>query len=178
MRGERALRVYPESNDARSLALFAGVSFAAFSSARDAGGFWCRSPCTIRGHAPIYGWMGYLIRWVPIVTLIGALLFARGRWRGTFAPFRGKTSFSLRRRFGRAAALPHRRAADNCGRIADALCRRHRQSGAQRLRLRYSSEGCRARLHARADRRIGRRTNWRAVVAHGNRPYRERGPSA
>jgi Zn-dependent protease with chaperone function len=27
-------------------------------------------------HAPFYGWTGYLIRWVPIVTVIGALLFA------------------------------------------------------------------------------------------------------
>src|SRR3954451_22318836 len=27
-------------------------------------------------HAPLYGWTGYLVRWVPIVTLIGGLLFA------------------------------------------------------------------------------------------------------
>ena len=27
-------------------------------------------------HAPLYGWTGYLVRWVPIVTVIGALLFA------------------------------------------------------------------------------------------------------
>jgi Zn-dependent protease with chaperone function len=27
-------------------------------------------------HAPLYGCMGYLVRWVPIVTVIGAVLFA------------------------------------------------------------------------------------------------------
>src|SRR5262249_3518261 len=27
-------------------------------------------------HAPLYGWTGYLVRWVPIVTVIGAVLFA------------------------------------------------------------------------------------------------------
>jgi Zn-dependent protease with chaperone function len=27
-------------------------------------------------HAPFFGWSGYLVRWVPIVTVIGAVLFA------------------------------------------------------------------------------------------------------
>jgi Zn-dependent protease with chaperone function len=27
-------------------------------------------------HAPLYGWTGYLMRWVPIVTVLGALCFA------------------------------------------------------------------------------------------------------
>jgi Zn-dependent protease with chaperone function len=27
-------------------------------------------------HGPFYGWTGYLVRWVPIVTVIGAILFA------------------------------------------------------------------------------------------------------
>jgi hypothetical protein len=26
-------------------------------------------------HAPLYGWTGYLVRWVPIVTVAGILLF-------------------------------------------------------------------------------------------------------
>jgi len=25
-------------------------------------------------HAPLYGWTGYLVRWVPILTVIGAIL--------------------------------------------------------------------------------------------------------
>ena len=27
-------------------------------------------------HGPLYGWTGYLVRWVPVVTVIGAILFA------------------------------------------------------------------------------------------------------
>jgi Zn-dependent protease with chaperone function len=61
------------SNDARSLALFAGF-VAAFHLLAMLG---LIVPLAVfdPDHAPLYGWMGYLIRWVPIVTIVGALLF-------------------------------------------------------------------------------------------------------
>jgi Zn-dependent protease with chaperone function len=62
------------SNDARSLALFAGF-VAAFHVLAMLG---LIVPLAMYdpGHAPFYGWTGYLIRWVPIVTVVGAVLFA------------------------------------------------------------------------------------------------------
>jgi Zn-dependent protease with chaperone function len=62
------------SNDARSLALFAGF-VAAFHLLAMLALF---VPLSMYDpeHAPLYGWTGYLVRWVPIVTVIGALLFA------------------------------------------------------------------------------------------------------
>ena len=62
------------SNDARSLALFAGF-VAAFHLLAMLG---LLVPLAMYDpeHAPLYGWTGYLIRWVPIVTVIGAILFA------------------------------------------------------------------------------------------------------
>jgi len=62
------------SNDVRSLALFAGF-VAAFHVLAMLALF---VPLTMYDpdHAPLYGWTGYLVRWVPIVTVIGALLFA------------------------------------------------------------------------------------------------------
>jgi len=61
-------------NDARSLALFAGFVAAFHLLAALA----LIVPLAMHDpdHAPLYGWTGYLIRWVPIVTIIGALLFA------------------------------------------------------------------------------------------------------
>ena len=62
------------SNDARSLALFAGFVAAFHLLAMLA----LVVPLAMYDpdHAPLYGWTGYLVRWVPIVTVIGALLFA------------------------------------------------------------------------------------------------------
>src|SRR4051812_41891615 len=62
------------SNDVRSLALFAGF-VAAFHLLAMLG---LVVPLAMfdPAHAPFYGWTGYLIRWVPVVTVIGALLFA------------------------------------------------------------------------------------------------------
>ena len=62
------------SNDARSFALFAGF-VAAFQLLAMLG---LVVPLAMYDpeHAPLYGWTGYLVRWVPIVTVIGALLFA------------------------------------------------------------------------------------------------------
>jgi Zn-dependent protease with chaperone function len=62
------------SNDVRSLALFAGF-VAAFQFLAMLALF---VPLAMHDpeHAPLYGWTGYLVRWVPIVTVIGALLFA------------------------------------------------------------------------------------------------------
>ena len=62
------------SNDVRSLALFAGF-VAAFQLLAMLALF---VPLAMYDpdHAPLYGWTGYLVRWVPIVTVIGALLFA------------------------------------------------------------------------------------------------------
>src|SRR5262249_6061825 len=65
---------YVRSNDARSLALFAGF-VAAFHLLAMLALF---VPLAMHDpdHAPLYGWTGYLVRWVPIVTVIGAVLFA------------------------------------------------------------------------------------------------------
>src|SRR5215831_18887770 len=62
------------SNDARSLALFAGF-VAAFHLLAMLG---LLVPLAMLDpdHAPLYGWTGYLVRWVPIVTVVGAVLFA------------------------------------------------------------------------------------------------------
>jgi Zn-dependent protease with chaperone function len=62
------------SNDARSVALFAGF-VAAFHLLAMLG---LLVPLTMYDpeHAPLYGWTGYLVRWVPIVTVIGGILFA------------------------------------------------------------------------------------------------------
>lgn len=62
------------SNDVCSLALFAGF-VAAFHLLAMLG---LVVPLAMYdpAHAPIYGWIGYLVRWVPIVTVIGAILFA------------------------------------------------------------------------------------------------------
>ena len=60
-------------NDVRSLALFAGFVAAFHLLAMLA----LLVPLAMLDpeHAPLYGWTGYLVRWVPIVTVIGALLF-------------------------------------------------------------------------------------------------------
>jgi Zn-dependent protease with chaperone function len=62
------------NNDVRSLALFAGFVAAFHTLAALA----LIVPLAMHDpdHAPLYGWTGYLVRWVPIVTVIGALLFA------------------------------------------------------------------------------------------------------
>src|SRR5262245_8827668 len=62
------------SNDARSLALFAGF-VAAFHLLAMLG---LVVPLAMLDpeHAPLFGWTGYLVRWVPIVTVVGGLLFA------------------------------------------------------------------------------------------------------
>jgi Zn-dependent protease with chaperone function len=62
------------SNDVRSLALFASFVAAFHLLAM----FALLVPLAMYDpdHAPLYGWTGYLIRWVPVVTVIGALLFA------------------------------------------------------------------------------------------------------
>jgi Zn-dependent protease with chaperone function len=62
------------SNDVRSLALFASFVAAFHLLAM----FALLVPLAMfdPDHAPLYGWTGYLIRWVPIVTVVGALLFA------------------------------------------------------------------------------------------------------
>src|SRR5580704_3940842 len=62
------------NNDVRSLALFAGFVVAFQFLAVLA----LLVPLAMYDpeHAPLYGWTGYLVRWVPIVTVIGALLFA------------------------------------------------------------------------------------------------------
>ena len=62
------------SNDVRSLALFAGFVAAFHMLAMLA----LVVPLAMYDpdHGPLYGWSGYLVRWVPIVTVIGAILFA------------------------------------------------------------------------------------------------------
>jgi Zn-dependent protease with chaperone function len=62
------------SNDARSFALFAGFVAAFHLLAMLA----LVVPLAMvdPDHAPLYGWTGYLLRWVPIVTVIGAVSFA------------------------------------------------------------------------------------------------------
>jgi hypothetical protein len=59
-------------NDTRSLALFAGFVVAFHLLAMLA----LVVPLAMLDpeHAPLYGWTGYLVRWVPIVTVIGGLL--------------------------------------------------------------------------------------------------------
>jgi Zn-dependent protease with chaperone function len=61
------------SNDARSLALFAGfvVAFQVLAMLS------LVVPLAILDpeHSPLYGWTGYLVRWVPVVTVVGAILF-------------------------------------------------------------------------------------------------------
>ena len=61
-------------NDVRSLALFAGfvVAFHLLAALALVVPLAMFDPA----HAPLYGWTGYLLRWVPIVTLVGAILFA------------------------------------------------------------------------------------------------------
>src|SRR5215813_10847382 len=61
-------------NDARSFALFAGFvgSFHLLAML----GLLVPLAMYDPEHAPLYGWTGYLVRWVPIVTVIGAALFA------------------------------------------------------------------------------------------------------
>jgi Zn-dependent protease with chaperone function len=62
------------NNDVRSLALFGGFVAAFHLLAM----FTLLVPLAIFDphHAPLYGWTGYLIRWVPIVSVVGAVLFA------------------------------------------------------------------------------------------------------
>ena len=62
------------SNDVRSVVLFAGFVAAFHLLAMLA----LLVPLAMvdPGHAPLYGWTGYLVRWVPIVTVAGAVLFA------------------------------------------------------------------------------------------------------
>jgi Zn-dependent protease with chaperone function len=61
-------------NDVRSLALFAG--FVAAFHLLAALALVVPLAMLDPDHAPLYGWTGYLVRWVPIVTVVGALLFA------------------------------------------------------------------------------------------------------
>jgi Zn-dependent protease with chaperone function len=62
------------SNDARSVVLFAGFVAAFQLLAMLA----LVVPLAMfdPDHSPLYGWTGYLVRWVPIITVIGAVLFA------------------------------------------------------------------------------------------------------
>lgn len=62
------------NNDTRSLALFAGFVLAFHLLAMLA----LLVPLAMVDpeHAPLYGWIGYLVRWVPIITIAGGLLFA------------------------------------------------------------------------------------------------------
>src|SRR5215831_4802620 len=62
------------SNDARSLALFAGF-VAAFQLLAMLGLIFPLGMLD-PDHAPLFGWTGYLVRWVPVVTVVGAILFA------------------------------------------------------------------------------------------------------
>lgn len=61
-------------NDLRSIALFLGFVIAFQVMAMLA----LLVPLAMydSDHAPFYGWTGYLVRWVPIVTILGAVLFA------------------------------------------------------------------------------------------------------
>src|SRR5258707_9029665 len=62
------------SNDARSVALFAGFVAAFHVLAMLS----LVVPLALfdPGHSPLYGWTGYFVRWGPIVTVVGAVLFA------------------------------------------------------------------------------------------------------
>src|SRR5215212_9837035 len=78
------------SNDVRSLTLFAGFVAAFQLLAMLA----LLVPLAMLDpeHAPLYGWTGYLVRWVPIVTAVGALLFAvQMAWHTRVV--RGRTEF-------------------------------------------------------------------------------------
>src|SRR3954462_5531740 len=78
------------SNDARSHALFAGFVVAFHLLAM----LGLIVPLAVFDidHAPLYGWTGYLVRWVPVVTVVGALLFAvRMAWH--VRTVRRKTDF-------------------------------------------------------------------------------------
>ena len=61
-------------NDTRSAALFAGFVAAFHLLAMLA----LAVPLAMLDpeHAPLYAWTGYLVRWVPVVTVVGAVLFA------------------------------------------------------------------------------------------------------
>src|SRR4051812_4677155 len=61
------------SNDARSVVLFAGfvAAFQVLAMLSLVVPLAMFDPA----HSPLHGWTGYLVRWVPIVTVIGALLF-------------------------------------------------------------------------------------------------------
>ncbi|MCK1544082.1 M48 family metalloprotease [Bradyrhizobium sp. 147] len=77
-------------NDTRSLALFAGFVVAFHLLAILA----LVVPLAMLDpeHAPLYGWTGYLVRWVPIVTVAGGLLFAvQMAWH--VRTVRGRTNF-------------------------------------------------------------------------------------
>jgi Zn-dependent protease with chaperone function len=62
------------SNDARSLALFAGfvVAFHVLTAL----GLFVPLAMYDPDHAPLYAWGGYFVRWVPTATIVGALVFA------------------------------------------------------------------------------------------------------
>jgi Zn-dependent protease with chaperone function len=62
------------SNDARSVALFAG--FVAVFHLLAILALVVPLALVDIDHAPLYGWTGYLVKWVPILTVIGAALFA------------------------------------------------------------------------------------------------------
>lgn len=61
------------SNDARSIALF--TAFVAAFHVLAMLALLVPLATFDLDHAPLYNWTGYLVRWVPIVTVIGALLF-------------------------------------------------------------------------------------------------------
>jgi Zn-dependent protease with chaperone function len=71
--GGNGLYGYVRNNDVRSFALFAGFVAAFHLLAMLA----LVVPLAMldSDHAPLYGWTGYLVRWMPIVTVIGVLLF-------------------------------------------------------------------------------------------------------
>ena len=81
------------SNDARSVGLFAGFVAAFHLLAMLA----LIVPLAMHdpAHAPFYGWTGCLVRWVPIITVIGAVLFVGAD--GLACPHRsGQDGFPLR----------------------------------------------------------------------------------
>lgn len=78
------------SNDARSMALFAAflVAFQVMAMLALLVPLAMFDPT----HSPLYGWAGYLVRWVPLVFLAGAVLFAvQMAWHVRFV--RTKTAF-------------------------------------------------------------------------------------
>src|SRR3954465_4543598 len=78
------------SNDARSLALFAGFVVAFHLLAM----LGLIVPLAVFDidHAPLYGWTGHLIRWVRVVPVVGSVLFA-AQMGGHFRTGRRKTDF-------------------------------------------------------------------------------------